>query len=102
MTFGLANCACIYIERGKRKSLGKRIDISGIEISELEEGNMYKYLGVDEDIGFDGPLNKEKIRKEFLWRTRKIWESELYSRNKVTAYTTFALPLLTTSVDILH
>ena len=100
MTFGLAKCACIYIERGKRKSLGKRI-VNGTEISELEEENLYKYLGVDEDIGFDGPLNKEKIMKEFLWRTRKIWESELYSRNKVTAYNTFVLPLLT-SVDILH
>ena len=58
MTFGLAKCAYIYIERGKRKSLGKKIDINGIEISELEEGDMYKYLGVDEDIGFAGPLNK--------------------------------------------
>ena len=65
MTFGLPKCACIYIERGKRKSLGKKIDINRIEISELE-GDMYKYLGVDEDIGFDGPLNKEEIKKEFL------------------------------------
>ena len=101
MTFGLAKCAHINIERGKRKSLGKKIDINGIEISELEEGDMYKYLGVDEDNGFDGPLNKEKIKKEFLRRTRKIWESELYSRNKVTAYNTFALPVLTTSVSVL-
>ena len=62
---------------------------------------MYKYLGVDEDTGFDRSLNKEKIRKEFLWRTWKIWESELYSRNKVTAYNTFALPVLTTSVGVL-
>ena len=62
---------------------------------------MYKCLGVDEDIGFDGPLNKEKVRKEFLRRTRKIWESELYSRSKVTAYNAFALPVLTTSVGVL-
>ena len=38
MTFGLAKCAYISIERGKRKSLGKKIDINGIEISEIEEG----------------------------------------------------------------
>ena len=62
---------------------------------------MYKHLGVDEDIGFDGPLNKEKIKKEFLRRTRKCWESELYSQNKVTVYNTFALPVLTTSVGVL-
>ena len=34
MTFGLAKCAYIYTERGKRKSLGKKIDINRIEISE--------------------------------------------------------------------
>ena len=67
MTFGLAKCAYIYIERGKRKSLGKKIDINEIEISELEEGDMYKYLGIDEDIGFDRPLNKERKNKERLF-----------------------------------
>ena len=76
MTFGLAKCAYIYIERGKRKSLGKKIDINGIEISELEEGDMYKYLGVDEDIGFDGPLNKEKIKS--FYRERGRFGSESY------------------------
>ena len=101
MTFGLAKCAYIYIKRGKGKSLGKKIHINGIEISGLEEGDIYKYLGVDEDIGFDGSLNKDKIRKEFLRRKRKIWKSELYSRNKVTEYNTFALPVLTTSVGVL-
>ena len=78
MSFGLNKCAYVYIERGKRKSMGEKIVINGVEISKLEEGNLYKYLGVDEDIGYDGPLNKEKISKEFLCRTRKIWESELY------------------------
>ena len=101
MTFGLAKCAYMYIERGKRKSLGKKIDINRTEISELEEGDMYKYLGVDEGICFGGPLNKEKIRKAFLRRTRKIWESELHSRNKVTACNTFALPVLTMPVGVL-
>ena len=38
MTFGLGKCASIYIKKGKRKSLGKKIDINGMEISELEEG----------------------------------------------------------------
>ena len=62
---------------------------------------MQEYLGVDEDIDFDRPLNKVKINKEFLRKARKIWESELYSRNKVTAYNAFALPVLTMSVGVL-
>ena len=99
MTFGLNKCAYIYTER--RKSLGDKIVINEVEISELEEGDLYKYLGIDEDIGYDGPLNKDIIGKEFLRRTKKIWNSELYSRNKVTAYNTFALPVLTMSVRVL-
>ena len=101
MTFGQATCAYISIERGKRNSLGKKIDINGIEISEIEEGGMQEYLEVNEDIGFDGPLNKVKISKVFLRKARKIRESELYSQNKVTAYNAFALPVLTMSVGVL-
>ena len=62
---------------------------------------MYKYLGMDEDVGYDGPLNKDRISKEFIRRTKKIWNSELYSRNKVIPFNAFTLPVLTMSVDIL-
>ena len=102
MSFGLNKCAYVYIERGKRKSMGEKIVINRVETSELEEGKLYNYLGVDEYTGYNGPLNKEKISKEFLCRTRKIWESELFSRNKVTAYNTFALPIVTMSVGALE
>ena len=46
MNFGLSKCAYIYIERGKRKSLGKSIVVNDVEINELEDGEMYKYLGM--------------------------------------------------------
>ena len=56
---------------------------------------------MDEDIRYDGPLNKDRISKEFIRRAKKIWNSELYSRNKATASYTFALLVLTMSVGIL-
>ena len=56
MKFGEDKCGYIYIERGKRKSLGKSIVINGVTIRELSEGETYKYLGVEESIGYDGPL----------------------------------------------
>ena len=34
-------------------------------------------------------------------RIRKIWSSELYSNNKVTAHNTFAIPLLTPTFGII-
>ena len=57
MQFGVDKCAYMYIERGKRKSLGEMININGVEIKELEEGDTYKYLGQDESAGYDGPAN---------------------------------------------
>ena len=59
MTFGESKCAYVYIEHGKQKSLGKSIKINGVSIRELEEGEMYTYLGQDESVSFNGPLNKE-------------------------------------------
>ena len=102
MTFGESKCAYIYIEHGKWKSLGKSIKINGVTIRELEEGEMYTYLGQDEFVGFNGPLNKERVRKEYKRRVRKIWSSNLYSNNKVTAHNTFAIPVLTPTIGILN
>ena len=101
MKFGLDKCAYIYIERGKRKSLGTKLTIHNIDITELESGETYKYLGQDEDIGFKGELNKQRVIKEYLKSVRKIWNSELYSRNKVVAHNIFAIPVLSPTFGIL-
>ena len=58
MQFGSNKCAYIYIERGKQVSLGQKFIINNIELNQLENGDCYKYLGQDEDIGFNGTLNK--------------------------------------------
>ena len=47
-----------------------------MELDELENGDLYKYLGQDENVGYNNVLNKEKVTKEFFGRIRKIWSSE--------------------------
>ena len=42
----------VCIERGKRISMGEKIVINEVEISELG-GGLHRYQGVDEDIGYD-------------------------------------------------
>ena len=101
LQFGLDKCAYIYIERGKRTSLGTKLTINNIEITELESGDTYKCFGQDEDIGFKGELNKQRVMEEYLKRVRKIWNSELYSRNKVLAHNIFAIPVLSPTFGIL-
>ena len=73
MAFGEDKCAYVCIERGKKKSLGKSIVMNGVTIRELEERKPYRYLGQDETIGYDGKLNKDRVRSEYFRRVKKIW-----------------------------
>ena len=101
MQFGVEKCAYIYVERSKRKSLGETMNINGIEIKELEEGDTYRYLGQDESIGDAGPINKERVSKEFFKRVKKVWNSQLSATNKSIAHNTFAVPIITPTIGIL-
>ena len=71
LEFGIDKCSYINIERGM-KSLGVNLCLNDLEISELENGECYKYLGQDEDIVFDNVLNKERVMAEYLKRVKKI------------------------------
>ena len=102
MEFGLDKCTYIYIVRGTQKSLGTKLSINGTDKEELDSGETYTYLGQDEDICFKGELNKQRVTKEYLRRVRQIWNSELYSRNKVLAHNIFGIPILTLTFGILE
>ena len=80
---------------------GTKFIMNGLELSELNEGESYKYLGMDEDIEIIGKINKEKVPSEYFRRVRKIWSSELYCRHKITVHDTFAIPVLTPTYGIL-
>ena len=82
--------------------LGDTINVNGLELIELIENDLYKYLGCDEDVGYKGNLNKESVKKEYLNCIRKIWKSELYSRNKVMAHNILAVPVFTLHFGILE
>ena len=75
MQFGSDKCAYIYIETDKQVSLGRKFSIKNIELNQLENSDCYKYLGQDEDIGFNDTLNKERVTKKYFERVRKIWSS---------------------------
>ena len=62
------------------------------ELKEEEHGKMNRC----------GPLNKERVTKEYNKRVRKIWSSELYGNNKVTAHNTLAVPVITPIIGILE
>ena len=92
MKFGGEKCTFVQIEKGI---------INHLTIQPVADGNSYKYLGIDENITYNGPLNKEKVSKEYLNRVRKIWSSELSDFNKVIAHNSFAVPIITPTIGII-
>ena len=86
---------------GKRKHQGEELELEGLRIKELPEEDNYKYLGMDESIGYDGPLNKNRVTSQYNKRVRKIWSSELNNINKVQAHNTFPVPVLTPTIGVL-
>ena len=102
MKFGVDKCAYLYIEKGKRKTIGECIEVNGLPMNELKDHDTYKYLGLDEDIAYKGELNKERVMKEYFNRVNKIWKSELYSKNKIIAQNIFANTVFTLTFGILN
>ena len=101
MTFGESKCGYQAIERGKRKEHNEPLEMKGLTVMEIENGDHYTYLGVDESVGILGPLNKQRVTKEYKTRLQKIWSSELNGRNKTIAHNTFAVPIITPTVGML-
>ena len=75
MSFGDSKCAYQCIQRGKRKEIGSPIRVDHLTVQEIKEGDNYKYLGIDESVSFDSPLNKECVIKEYNRRVNRIWRS---------------------------
>ena len=90
MHFDEDKCACLRIEKGTIIK-SEPIEINQLKIQPTAEKDCYRYLGFEENISYNGMLNKEKVTKEYWNRVRKIWSSELSDYNKVIAHNSFAI-----------
>ena len=101
MQFGEDKCAYLQTEKGKVTQNLKPMFISSLTIKPIEEGDSYKYLGIDENISYKSPINKERDTEEYINLIRKIWNSQLSDFNKAVAHNAFAEPILISTVEIL-
>jgi hypothetical protein len=100
--FGLDKCAKIVFKIGKLlHSQSLVVDINR-EIQELEHGNTYKYLGIEESNGIQHQQRKERLKKECTRRLRMILKSELNAKNKITAIGALAIPVLRYSFGMIN
>ena len=81
-------------ERGKLASTGNIVINDDTEVQELDQEEVYKYLGVDENDGIQHSKMKEKIRKEYNRGVRLILRTELNGRNKVEAINSLGVPVI--------
>ena len=99
MEFGLSKCAKATFKRGKlEKSDHVQLDEETM-IKDLELEKVYKNLGADKSSSIQHATMKQKLKKEFVRRTRLILKTELNSKNRIIAINTLAIPVITYSFN---
>ena len=91
----------MLVERGKITAATEPTTINNVTINPKKEGDTYKYLVQDENLGYDVPVNKKRVTNEYYKRVKKIWKSELSAYNKHVAHNGFAVPVLMPTFGLL-
>ena len=94
MEFGIEKCAMLVMKSGKWHTTDGMEQPNHDEIRMLGENETYKYLGILEADTIKQVEMKDKIRKEYLRRTRKLLETKLSSRNLIKGINTWAVSLV--------
>ena len=94
MEFGIEKCAMLVMKSGKRHLTDGMELPNQDKIRTLGEKETYKYLGILEDDNIKQVEMKEKIKKEYPRRTRKLLETKLCSRNLTKRIHTWAVLLV--------
>ena len=69
------------IDKGKIVESHEVIVINGVTIKPLKDGDSYKYLGQDENIGYVGPLNKAINKATCIcWTIQEIENLDIITR----------------------
>ena len=74
--------SAIQVMKSGKRYLTDRIELPNQDkIRTLGENETYKYLDILEADTIKQVKKKEKLKKEYPWRTRKLLETNLSSRN---------------------
>ena len=102
MKFGIEKCAVLVIKRGKLAQTEGITLPDDTTIRAMEESEGYKYLGVLEASDMLHNQMKDKIRKEYLRRVKKVARSKLNGGNLIQAINTWAVSLVRYAGGILE
>ena len=91
---GIEKYATLEIKSGKRHSTDGMELPNQDKIRTLREKETNKYLGILEIDTIKEVEIKDKIKKEYLRRTRNLLETKLYSRNLIKGINTWAVHIV--------
>ena len=94
MEFGIEKCVMLVMKSGKRHMTDGMELPNRDKIRTLGENETYKYLGILEVDTIKQVEMKDKIREEYLRRTRKQLETKISIRNFIKGINTWAVPLV--------
>jgi hypothetical protein len=90
MSFGIDKCKRQSICRDHyEKERGE-----GEITKNLNKGEFYKYLGINQSNHIQHSIIKENLEKQFYLRIKSILKSKLNGNNLIKAVNTYAVPLL--------
>ena len=68
LNFGTDKSVNLKVEKGKIVRDGASLVMNNLTIKSVKESDTYKYLRIDENISYHGPISEQ----EYFTRTRKI------------------------------
>ena len=101
MQLGPEKCAKVHIKRGKREQSENILLDRETVIRDLEPGQTYRYLGMEEDSEIVKETMKRTISKEYFRRVRLVLRTELNSKNKISAISSLAVPVVEYSFGLI-
>ena len=99
---GLEKCAKVTFLKWRLEKLTLIELDKNKNIKELEQEEIYKFLGVNETNGIQHTTMKEEIRKECYITVWDIFETEPNSANQIQAINILAIPVVTYSFNIVN
>ena len=94
MEFVIEKCAVLLMKSGKRHMTDRMELPNQDKIRTLGENETYKYLGILEADTIKQVEMKEKFKKEYHRRTRKLLQTKLSSRNLIKGINIWAVSLV--------
>lgn len=101
MQFGLDKCRILNMVRGQLQPGGYDLE-NGKSIVGMQEGELYKYLGIKQARRIDHQTMKTELTNVFVKRVRQVLKTNLNSRNLFKALNTYACSALSYSFGIIN